>query len=230
MFKGNAVFKKNTVFKGSAGGDPNPNSGGAGDDDKNKNVVSYETHQKLLDQRKSDQTILKNLKTELEALKAESEERKKKDAAADEEKQKEQGNYKALVESRDNRIKELEALVNEKDEKVKGLEGKYTNAHKLNAFQNAINGKLKNDKYVNLVDLDKIAIDPETGAVDEKSLKSFATDFINNHKELIEFRGANKTLPNGAAKHGAPLSKEEWRELAKTNPKEAASRIKDVRK
>lgn len=197
-------------------------------DDKNKDVVSHESFQKLLNQRKADKAKLKDAEEKLKTLEAKEKEIADKEAKIAEEKLKEDGNWKALLESREKELADLKAEKENLSESVKGFEKKFTDAHKLNAFKEAIGGTLKKDSYYTFVDTSKIALDPKTGVIDEKSLKSYANDFVTEHKELIQFKSGAK-LPGDAPKHTGSLSYDEWLKLAKTNPKEARERQKDVK-
>lgn len=188
--------------------------------DESKDVVSHASFKKLLDQRKADQEKLRKAQEELDSFKAKEKELEEKKLA-------EQGNWKALLEAREAKLKESEEKINLLSDSLKTYETKVSNAIKLDAFERAIGGKLKNKVYYDTVFApEKIALNPETGEVDDASVKEYATFFVNNFKETIEFKGAK--LPNDAAKTSGKLSHAEWTELARTNPKEARLRMKDV--
>lgn len=197
--------------------------------DNSKDVVSHESHKKLLAQRKADQEKLKAMQARLQELESKEAEIAKKEAELEEQKLKDEGNWKALLEAREARAAKLEEQVKTLAEVNKSYEDKFTNAVKLNAFKDAIGGTLKKNEYYGFVDTNKIALDPETGVVDEKSLKQYANDFVSQFKELIAFKNPVR-LPSEAGDHSeGGLSYEEWVKLAQTNPSEAKKRMKDVK-
>jgi len=145
---------------------------------------------KLLGQRKADQEKLKELQSKLGTF--ESEKRK-----LEEEKMKHEGNFKALLDSREKELQELSSKLKDYESKVVSYEETFINQKKINAFHQAIGGKLKDQEYYDLFKADKIALDDE-GNIDEKSLKQYASEFINKHKSLIDFKTGK--MPDGAAK------------------------------
>lgn len=167
-----------------------PNDGIVGNN--SKDVVSHESFQKLLKQRKADQEKLSVAEQKLKRL----EELEANESKLNDDKLKSEGNWKALLEARESKLKEYEARVTTLDDIVKGYEDKFTNAHKINAFKEAIGGSLKQNEYYSFVDVSKIALDPETGAIDDKSLKSYANEFVGKFKDLISFKA--KSLPKDA--------------------------------
>lgn len=204
---------------GQAGSDDHSDAGSKeGKDDKSS--VSYETHQTLLTQRKQDQAKLKDLETELNSFR----EAEKKRA---EEKLASEGNYKALLDSREQEIKTLKEEVTSLTGKIGSYEETFVETKKFNALFKELGATLKHKDYYHLVDLNKIAIDPETKEVDAKTLKAFAADFVKEHKELLNF-GTGK-MPGGAPQAASSISYDEWLKLAKTNPAEARKRQKDIK-
>lgn len=157
-----------------------------------KDVVSHESFQTLLRQRKADQEKLRATEERLKRL----DELEAKEASLVEQKHKDDGNWKALLESRESKLKDLETRNSELNGLVKGYEDKFTNAHKINAFKSAIGGSLKQKEYYSFVDVSKIALDPETGVIDDESLKNYANEFTNKFKDLIAFK--TRKLPTEA--------------------------------
>jgi len=166
-------------------------------DNSNKDVVSHESHKKLLAQRKADQEKLKAMQERLQSFESKESELAKKEAELNEQKLRDEGNWRALLESRESALKKLEEKNNELLNITTGYEKKFTNAHKINAFKEAIGGDLKLPDYYSFVDTDKIAIDPETGSVDDGSVKSYANEFASKYKDLINFKKGK--LPSEAA-------------------------------
>lgn len=189
-------------------------SDGIGD---KKDVVDYATHKKLLDQRKSDQNKLRELETKLADF-----DKKQKDLEESEAKSK--GDWKTLVEARDAKIAELSKLNQDLSGELTGVKGQITDAKKLSAFEKKLGGKLKQEEYYEFVDLDKIAVDPETGKIDDASLAAYTNDFSTKFKDLISF-GKGK-LPDEAGKRAGQLTYEEWLKLPVA---EKRARMKDVK-
>jgi predicted RNase H-like nuclease (RuvC/YqgF family) len=167
--------------------------------------VSYETHRRLLEQRKKDQAEKEALQQKLSELRQE-------------------GNWKSLVEAREARLKALEEESRQYASKANQLEKTLEDAVKLNAFQSKLGGKLKKSEYLGFVDTSRIPIDPETKTVDEKSLEQYAHEFSNKFKELISFDRSG-TMPHGAPGQTKQLSVDEWKKLPL---KEKKARLSDV--
>ena len=162
-------------------------------DNAKKDVVSHESFQTLLRQRKADQERLRTAEEKLKRL----DELEANESKLNDEKLKSDGNWKALLESRENKLKEIQETNTTLKELVKSFEDKFTSAHKINAFKEAIGGNLKRNEYYSFIELDKIALNPDTGAIDDKTIKSYANEFTNKYKDLIEFKV--KRLPTGSA-------------------------------
>lgn len=129
-------------------------------------TVAYETYVKAMDDLKETQRKLKEIESKTQS--------------EIETKLKEQGDWKALAESRELKIKELETNLNSTTSAI-------TDSIKLNAFQKHLGGKLKSDKYFDFVETTKIAINPETKKVDEQSVKSVVAEFLKEHSHLVDF-------------------------------------------
>lgn len=187
---------------------------------KSNDVVDYKTHKRLLGQYKQNQKKTKELEQRL----AELSEFEQKMSKIEEEKLRSEGNWNKLLEQREEKIKGLSEQLNELKEKESYYKKNLDDMVKLNAFTNALGGKLKKQDYYSFVDTDKIVINPDTGTIDSDSLAEYANEFSNNFKELIEFNSAK--LPNDAPKGSKPLSYEEWKALPLGEKKK---RQKDVK-
>lgn len=180
---------------GGGSGGANDGSGGTGEKNQNKNLddgsggtgdegskqtVAYETHQKLLRERKKDQELLRELQA--------------KEKAREEEKLKEQGNFQTLLKQREEELKkereEKQRLVQERED---GL--------RLNALLKHMSGTVER-QYWALFDLDKVAIDPSSGKVDEATAQAAAKAFEAQYGKVVE-KKSNAKLPQEAAQGGA---------------------------
>lgn len=188
-----------------------------------KDAVAYETYKRLVAQRKADQEKLKAQEERLKKLDEIEAEKQR----LEEDKLKTDGNWKALLESREEKLKTLEEELNQTKSKVEQYNTQFVEAAKLQALTDALGGTLKHPSYFNLVDTDKILTNPETGEIDGESVKKYASSFLQEHKELIAF--SKPKMPDGAPKPTGTLSYDEWTQLAKTNPAEARKRIAEVK-
>lgn len=150
---------------------------------KSNDVVSHETYKRLLAQRKADREKLRSLEEKAKTLSILEEEK----AKLTEEKLKTEGNWKALLEAREAKIQELSEKYQAVNQEKSRYEQQFVEASKLQAFEDALGGKLKHREYYNLVDTSAIALDPESGAIDKESLKKYADKFLKEHKELVAF-------------------------------------------
>jgi hypothetical protein len=151
----------------------------------NKDVVSYETHKKLLGQRKKDLERLGAMEAELESIRADK-------AREEEEKLTEQGKFKELLLKKEKELEEVKAreIARERD---------LLDAHKLNASREKLPGRIANPEYYSHVDLDSIKFDSETRQIDSESLNDTVNLFLKNHSVLLE-NTESKKLPDNAPK------------------------------
>jgi hypothetical protein len=132
---------------------------------KQDETVSYKSHQKLLNQYKSTQSRLK----ELEAKEQEREESE----------QLKRGEYEKVMQLKEEKIKTLQTTIEQKQQEE--LEGK-----KLMAFMDKLGGKISDNDYLSLIDIDSIAVDPDTGELDQLSLEKEVDRFSKKHWRVIE--------------------------------------------
>jgi len=141
-------------------------------------TVNYETHRKLLGEKKKLQARL----TEIEAQgKAEREK-----VLA------EQGEYKDLYTQSKEQVEALTGQLNEATERQ-------NNFVKLRAVLSAIDGKIDQDYYGHL-GIENVLLDPDTGEVDKMSVSKVVEAFKAKHSVLIQGnRPAN--LPKDAPQY-----------------------------
>lgn len=171
--------------------------------------VAYDTYAKTLAQEKKAKERLREME---ERLKAFEDAEKAREMAEAEKK----GEYQKIIESL---RKENEAVKNEKEQYQKGL----VDSMKLQALVDTIGGKFRHRDYMSFVDTDKIALDPDSGTIDELSLKEYAQEFVSTHKHLIDF-GAKK-LPNDAPSHSRSLTYDEWLKLPAKEKRERMAEV-----
>lgn len=174
-----------------------------------KDAVAYETHMKLLGEKKRQQEEL--LKTKELLSKFESEKKE-----IEEKSLREKEDFKKLFEARDAELK------TEKEKRLE-IEKAINDSRKMNSFLKNVGAPIE-EKYWNLIDLDKIAIDPNTGKPDESIVKSYAEEFKKNFWEVVKTKTG--TMPNeSTSREASGLTYEQWLKLSHAEQKK---RLKDV--
>lgn len=196
----------------SRGEAPDDSSGVPGDEG-NKNeqsTVSYETHRKLLSEKKKRDEELDALKKRLGEF-----ESKEKERTEQELKQKE--DFKSLLALRDKELQETKSRLTE-------LTTQQVNALKLESFLSAIDGKIDR-KYWGHIDLDKIKLNPDSGDVDEMSVTALVDQFKKEYPEIIKVGRAPGLPPNSPQPSGGPLSYEQWLKLPLAEKKKRMAEV-----
>lgn len=186
-------------FKDAGG--VNPSAGGAKDDESKKKdeTISYETYQRVLDQKKKRDE-------ELEVAKAKLSELAKAEKARQEAELKEKEDFKTLLSLREQELKK-------RDEELQSLKGNLEAGAKLRAFLDTVNGVV-DKQYWTLVELDEIKIDPNSGLPDQISVESLARKFEQEYGLVLKQKGAPRMLPNQAAQGaGGKITVAEWKAL-----------------
>lgn len=177
--------------------------------DKPKDVVSYETHRKLLSQKKAaDERVEQLLKEKQQAEEAELQKK---------------GDVQKLLKIKEDTLlekeKEVERLKSEKENVMKT----YLEERKLQAIKEKLPAPLAKPEYSAFLDTDSVQFKPDTLEIDETSVERVAGDFVKNHPFLLKLDA--KILPNGSPKATGKLPYEEWLKLPVT---EKRKRWKDV--
>lgn len=193
----------------SPGGNPDPNPNGEATDPKTGDVVSYETHKKLLGEKKRVAEENAALKARLDALEADARKREEEDLKA-------KADWQKLAELREKEANDLKAQV-EANKKI------FSEAKKIDSFTKSLGSTIP-PQYLGLIDTDEILMDPATGKVDEGSVTKAVENFRARYPEIIATRKG--ALPAGAPMgSGSGLLYEDWLKLP---PNEMVARRKDV--
>jgi len=169
----------------------NPNVNPGGNDDPKPKTVSYETHAKLLDEKKKASARLAELEAAEEARKLKALEEK--------------GEYQKIIEQKE---KELA----DKNSKLHELTQRETDRLKLSSLLKALPGTVDPKFYKFIDQIDDIVVNPETGEVDEVSVNRAAEKFRKQYPEWIQTKKSG--LPNDAPGGGANrISRAEWMKL-----------------
>lgn len=152
-------------------------------------TIAYETHKKLLNQRKSDQEKMRTLEQQLNEFTTAQKTNEEKMLA-------EQGKFKELA---DQRTAELEEARRENA----NYKSSFDKAIKLSAFRDQLGGTVDNSAYYDFVNTDEIIVDPDTGAVDMGSVEAVVNQFKQSHSKLYTPK-VSRSLPNDAPGNDAP--------------------------
>jgi exonuclease VII large subunit len=161
-------------------GDQTPaTASGNQDGQKSADAVAYETHRKLLSEKKA-------LAERLAQLEAAHKEREETEA-------RQKQDWKKLLDVRE------QELASERDRRS-SLEGQVFKAVKKSAFQKAL-GSNFNPNYEKLIDFDQIVIDP-AGNVDGLALNKYVEQFRKDFREIISpvaVPGVPQNAPQGVS-------------------------------
>jgi len=174
--------------------------------------VSYDTHRKLLSEKKRRDEELREARERLGRFEAEEKKRTEDELLK-------QQNYEKIIELKN---KELE----ETTQKLSGMQTQFTDMRKFDAFKKALGNGDIDQKYWGLVDLNEIVIHPESTEIDEMSVTKYVDKFQSQFPEVIK-RPSGANMPANAPKGvGQTLTYEEWKKLP---AKEMRARLKEVR-
>lgn len=175
--------------KSAAGNEP----GAEGDPAGTPGNVAYETHRKLLGEKKK-------LQEERDALASKIKQQEEADLVK-------RGETDKLLKLRE---EELATLKGEKLE----IENRFNGALKLDSVLDAIGGNV-DKRYWGLIPVGEVVIDPNTGMPDPTSVQKIAKQFEKQFPEIVS-KGTGVRLPNGAANGSAePLTPEAWKKLSR---------------
>jgi Skp family chaperone for outer membrane proteins len=160
---------------------------------------SYESYQKLLSEKKNTQQKLKAAQDELNRIAAEK-------ADAEKKRLEEQGEFKKIAELKEKQLAETQAKLNEMKERDSDLK-------KVAAVVKALGGSLPS-KYQEVLRYQDVVINPESGEVDELSVKQVADQFKKTWPEAFRSKGpgTDNTAPTSAPNSGK-IAYSKWKEL-----------------
>lgn len=176
-----------------------------------KDTVTYETHRKLLDEKKRVQAEKEELANKLAAFEADK-------AKAQKEELERQGNYKKLLEQKEEENKKIKE---EHDSLITTLQ----NAKKRQAVLRHIQGSVPADIVDKVLDTTGVSVD-EAGEIDDATAKVVAQEFAQKYHYLIQNGKPNGGMPNGAPSPGGnKLSYSEWLKLPSKDMKKRMHEI-----
>jgi len=128
-----------------------------------KSTIAYDTHRKLLDEKKKVQA-------QLDTLLREKTER-------DEAEARKRGDFEALLKAREDELSKERAARQELSDRI-------TQGRKLNAVIDALGGNV-DQKWLRLIDTDDVVVNPETGEVDQMTVARAAESLKKQWPEML---------------------------------------------
>ena len=133
--------------------------------------VAYETYQKILAEKKAATAKVKEHEDNLKRI---EEDRLKKD-----------GDWKGLIDARENEIINLRKSLEETSSRFDKLNSRVTNGEKLSSVLSQLGADVPS-KYYGLIDIEDVAINPETGDIDAMTAKKVAERFKVEYPEVLK--------------------------------------------
>lgn len=180
-----------------------------------RDSVQYSTYQRVLSEKKKAAAELARAQRELDEIRAQQE--SEKESALKENQQ-----WKELYEQEQQ--KREQAL-----QKAQALEEQQMNARKLNAVLKTLPANVPSD-YWDLIPTTQVKVNPETGDIDEDSVKSVA-EYVTTKLDRILDRPANgsKVDPTAPKANGSgTLTKDEWLKLDSKQRQQRAGDVQGV--
>jgi hypothetical protein len=167
------------------------------DEKTEKSLISYETHRRLLDEKKK-------LQVEVEEFRARQREAQEAEA-------RKRGEHDLLLKARDEELsKEREAR--------KALEATIVNGQKLNAVIEALGGQVES-KWFQIIDVSKVLVNPDTGEIDQMTAAKVAEDIRRQWPEMVR-AGAKLPTASPAGNGQNTITRAEWMKLPYAKMKE----------
>lgn len=160
-----------------------------------KSSISYETHRKLLDEKK-------RVQAQLETVLREKQEREEAEA-------RKRGDFEALLKAREEELAKERAQRQELTERI-------THGMKMNSVIEALGGQV-DPKWFKLIDTNEVAVNPETGEIDQMTVARVAESLKKQWPEMM--RNTAKlpaTAPQGLNGGPGKITESEWRNLKST--------------
>lgn len=157
-----------------------------------KSTIAYETHRKLLDEKKK-------LQAQLETFLAKEKEREETDA-------RKRGDYEALLKAREEELARERAQRQELDERI-------TRGMKLTSVIEALGGQV-DQKWFKLIETDEVAINPETGEIDKMTVARVAESLKKQWPEMVQkVTKFPAQAPQGLSGGPGKITESEWKTL-----------------
>ena len=160
--------------------------------------VSYETHRRLLSEKKRAAEELKAANEKIAAHEKAARESLEREL-------KEKEDFRALAELRQKELDEIKA-------KTVAMENNIAEARKVDSFLKTLNVPIEK-QYWTLIDTSSIVVDPTTGRPDQMSVAAAVQKFRETYPRVVAV-GGSTGMPSSAPAGGkGGLTKEEWMKL-----------------
>jgi len=188
-----------TTEQENGGGAATPETSGKGSEDKSQErSVSYESHRKLLGEKKNLASKLDGALSKLAEYEAEKE-------AATQAKLEEEGRFRELLEEEKRKRQETEDTLNSYKTQVE-------NSVKFNALKSTLGAEIPY-KYASILDFSKIKM-TDDNVPEEMSVTEMCEFVRKEYPEIVIKSEAGGNLPNNAPQgNQGKLSVEEWKKL-----------------
>lgn len=167
-----------------------------------KETVSYEAHRKMLDDVKKMKAKIadyEELQSKFQSL--EDEKRQREEDLA-----RKRGDFDKILKAREDELaKERQARLS--------IENQITLARKQNAVVEALGGSVER-KWLGVINLDKIAIDPNSGDVDQMSVSNLVEELKTEWPEMLRKPGSlPQNAPQGVAGGPGKIAESAFKKL-----------------
>lgn len=179
-------------------------------------TVKYESYRKVVGQNKRLSEDVTQMRERLQAM-------EDAEKARHEKQLQEQNQWQELA-----KIKEQEAA--EARAEAQALKEQQLEARKLDAVLRAIPGKVDRD-YWSLFDLDKVLVNPDTGQIEDTTVRSLADDFLTKHRRVVDFPASNARIDPTAPvpnRSTGTLSHDDWLALSDDQKQARVNDLADV--
>ena len=180
---------------------------------KTEDKVAYETYSKVLGEKKKASAKNKELADRITSLELEKEE-----------------SHKAELED-NNKYKELNEILAKENEDLKdsitSRDAKIIDSYKLQAFKDALPGKISNQQYLSFVNLNDIIID-EGNIVNPESVKVAVDKFMNVHSSLIQIDEQDLPSHTPGSTRTEGITSEEYKKLPLAEKKKRYQEYRDA--
>ena len=157
-----------------------------------RETVNYETHRKLLDEKKK-------IQAKLDEILLRDKEREEAEA-------RKRGDFEALLKARN---EELEREKQAREE----LENRIVQGRKMNAVLEALGGNV-DTKWLKLIDVSQVAVHPETGEIDQFSVAKQADALKKEWPEMVKSVGKlPQQAPKGLEGGMGMITESDWKKL-----------------
>lgn len=192
------------------GADGTPSSAD-GQQDK-KDTVAFETYDKAMKALAKEKAKIKEFEEKLSVFES-------KQKAQEEAEMQKKGEFEKILEIKNKELSDLKQEIAQK-------KSQEVTSKKLTAFLSKLGGKLVDNDFLTFVEVDKIAINPDTNEVDDSTLMSEVSRFTSKYPTTIDF-GKAGGLPSDRPNPPGSLTYEQWYKLPISEKKK---RLKDVKK